>query len=94
MKRSRWIIEPDIGPELPLERCFDLLEHLFFFVRDLAADAVVLSLQNGVDNAAKAEPAPVTGPQAKRPRGRPRKTATSVRTVTVGLYRPGSGAVH
>jgi len=50
-----------------------------------------------VDNAAKLEPAPVTGPtgpQAKRPRGRPRKTAIPVRTVTVGLYRPGSGAVH
>lgn len=33
-------------------------------------------------------------PKVKRPRGRPRKTATPIRTFTVGLYRPGSSAVH
>lgn len=50
-----------------------------------------------VDNAAKAEPALLstpTEPQAKRPRGRPRKTPAQLRTVTVGLFRPGTSAVH
>lgn len=49
------------------------------------------------DSFAEVEPSAMTDPaepHAKRPRGRPRKTATPMRTVTVGLYRPGSSVVH
>ena len=60
-------------------------------------DAVGSAANRVVDSADKVEPAVTTDspePQAKRPRGRPRKTPAPLRTVTVGLYRPGPSAVH
>jgi len=38
--------------------------------------------------------ADTTDQKVKRPRGRPRKAAPPMRTITVGLFRPGSSAVH
>lgn len=49
------------------------------------------------DCVTEVEPTAMTGPaeqKTKRPRGRPRKAAAPMQTVSVGLFRPGSGAVH
>ena len=45
-------------------------------------------------NTVPAAEAATTAQKTKRPRGRPRKAAAPMRTVSVGLFRPGSGAVH
>ncbi|MBP2562245.1 hypothetical protein J2T08_001687 [Neorhizobium galegae] len=58
-------------------------------------DAVGSAANHIVDSADKVKPAvTIDPPQAKRPRGRPRKTTAPLRTVTVGLFRPGTSAVH
>jgi hypothetical protein len=58
-------------------------------------DAVGSAANHIVDSADKVRPAvTIDSPQVKRPRGRPRKTPAPLRTVTVGLFRPGTSAVH